>query len=810
MRSVGYGRRKGLGTPRGRVGYGTTGEQLRVRHSSPAGGGGRECEFYPGAGWGRGQAEGRGFAHQGPGGALTVSPGRKSHGTPPPRPAPHLTSPPPPPGPGAAISAGPRSGGLRAAGGTRDPRLLRREGTRGSAASEGDPGRAAGETGPRGAPGPSRERQPDGASVSPARGPAGPGRSSGRGRAPPPPPPRRPPARPPHARAGPAPAYQWAHAARIRIRPARALRAKHAQARRGAGAAGPRRAGCRPPEPPGPGTRPPSPARSPVPRVAACPSPGLDSEGRGTGRGPHAMVCPGTSPSPWGGALCPGPQISAATTSSLNPSARTRPPTQGPAPPPRTHPGQTRRSGPGVLDPDPRERGARSIRYQFLQVWRPGFPYPPGTRAPGPPQPGVQTPLLLRTQTSCAPSPNPGVRGRSDHPGAWSSGRLSLRDPGVPRAPSPAGGVPHPQDPSLLTWLRGGFRARRGAGPAAQRGDPIGPGAGPAGAGCGSRLSALGAHRGLADLETRGQRRGRGGARQSPAHRGPAPWSSPTPAPLAFPGVGVASNGGFGPLPPEREPRVSGGNTVVRALSIDSTGGASARAPQGEPGSQQPPLTRRAPRTRAPCRGGDPGVRARSRTQIQAFDTLMSQEGTSGVSTPAPQPTLLFWGQAWHRTSQGPGPGHRGTSEVRILGSPLYHPLPPGDGNPHIRAPHWIISGDSGPRQALSTRVGESTSFPPKPLQQPGSGLQALKRSQETPVQRMKWGGSLRRGRQAGAGPGQGPFPCWADGDRGTHLEPWLMGSPLNALTVTRADLGASACVLLILSPGPGSELGCY
>lgn len=46
--------------------------------------------------WGRAQAKGRGFAHQGPGGALTMSPGRKSHGTLPPRPAPHLTSPLPP------------------------------------------------------------------------------------------------------------------------------------------------------------------------------------------------------------------------------------------------------------------------------------------------------------------------------------------------------------------------------------------------------------------------------------------------------------------------------------------------------------------------------------------------------------------------------------------------------------------------------------------------------------------------------------------------------------------------------------------
>lgn len=40
--------------------------------------------------------QGRGFAHQGPGGALTMSPGRKSQAMLPPRPPPHLTSPPPP------------------------------------------------------------------------------------------------------------------------------------------------------------------------------------------------------------------------------------------------------------------------------------------------------------------------------------------------------------------------------------------------------------------------------------------------------------------------------------------------------------------------------------------------------------------------------------------------------------------------------------------------------------------------------------------------------------------------------------------
>lgn len=294
---------------------------------------------------------------------------------------------------------------------------------------------------------------------------------------------------------------------------------------------------------PGPGARAAGP-RSPLARGPAPPAqpgvlfpelrraylPGWTQKVGAQGGDPTPRSAQGPPPAPGGGALCPGPQISAATTSSLNPSARTRPPTQGPAPPPRTHPGQTRRSGPGVLDPDPREPGARSIRYQFLQVWRPGFPYPPGTRAPGPPQPGVQTPLLLRTQTSCTPSPNPGVRGRSDHPGAWSSGRLSLRDPGVPRAPSPAGGVPHPQDPSLLTWLRGGFRARRGAGPAAQRGDPIGPGAGPAGAGCGSRLPAPGSRLSAPTAASQTWRRGDSAEGGAGPDRAP-PTEAPPPGP---------------------------------------------------------------------------------------------------------------------------------------------------------------------------------------------------------------------------------------------------------------------------------------
>lgn len=74
------------------------------------------------------------------------------------------------------------------------------------------------------------------------------------------------------------------------------------------------------------------------------------------------------------------------------------------------------------------------------------------------------------------------------------------------------------------------------------------------------------------------------------------------------------------------------------------------------------------------------------------------------------------------------------------------------------------------------------------------------------PGQHITWKGSQKR--EAGSGPPeQGPFPCWQM-EKGTQREPWLRGSPLNALTVTRVDMGASACVLLILSPRPGSELG--
>lgn len=72
-------------------------ELLWVRNSSSRGRGSKLSVNSPRTPLGAGpRLGGRGFAHQGPGGALTTSPGRKSHGTLRPRPPPHLTSPPPP------------------------------------------------------------------------------------------------------------------------------------------------------------------------------------------------------------------------------------------------------------------------------------------------------------------------------------------------------------------------------------------------------------------------------------------------------------------------------------------------------------------------------------------------------------------------------------------------------------------------------------------------------------------------------------------------------------------------------------------
>lgn len=91
---LGMNPRPGLGTPQ--VGVVT---EPRRSNSSLAPGNGAEVSVNSTTtpAWGRARPEGRGFAHQGPGGALTMSPGKKSHGTLPPRPAPYLTSPLPPP-----------------------------------------------------------------------------------------------------------------------------------------------------------------------------------------------------------------------------------------------------------------------------------------------------------------------------------------------------------------------------------------------------------------------------------------------------------------------------------------------------------------------------------------------------------------------------------------------------------------------------------------------------------------------------------------------------------------------------------------
>lgn len=96
------------------------------------------------------------FAHQGPGGALTINPGRKSQGTLAPRPPPHLTSPRPPLlGYGVAISAGTGE--------------FRREGVSGGARSPGG-GRISRESEARAGPqGSGRETAWMRASVSPSR-----------------------------------------------------------------------------------------------------------------------------------------------------------------------------------------------------------------------------------------------------------------------------------------------------------------------------------------------------------------------------------------------------------------------------------------------------------------------------------------------------------------------------------------------------------------------------------------------------------------------------------------------------------------
>lgn len=148
--------------------------------------------------------------------------------------------------------------------------------------------------------------------------------------------------------------------------------------------------------------------------------------------------------------------------------------------------------------------------------------------------------------------------------GAQAFGKPSPQDSGVPVSYfsrtqefpvlSHRQAFPTRRIPSLITWLWGGLWARRVAGRVAQRGGPIDPGAGRAAlrAGRGARLSAPTA-------ASRTWRRGdslEGGA-GLPEPRPPSP--RPAPAPPAFSVLPGPQRWGFGPLPPEQEPRSRGG-----------------------------------------------------------------------------------------------------------------------------------------------------------------------------------------------------------------------------------------------------------
>lgn len=157
-----------------------------------------------------------------------------------------------------------------------------------------------------------------------------------------------------------------------------------------------------------------------------------------------------------------------------------------------------------------------------------------------------------------------------------------------------------------------------------------------------------------------------------------------------------------------------------------------------------------------------------SRTQIQAFETLISQEGTSGgqhPGTPA-HPPLLGPGLApdlsgtrtgTQRDVRGQDPGVASLPPTPATG---WEPPHPSSALDH----KWEIRSEAGPLHS-GRRVHI---LPPQAPSQPGSALRALKRSQETPVQRMKWGGSLRRGRQAGLALSKGLSPA-GQMEKGAH-----------------------------------------
>lgn len=390
---------------------------------------------------------------------------------------------------------------------------------------------------------------------------------------------------------------------------------------------------------------------SPVPRVAGCRLPGWTQKAEAKGG----------DPTPWGGAVCPGPQICATTTSSLKtracgPSSRRRGRRLRRG---RTQDGPSARArGSWIQVPEKQGRvqlGASSSRTSVRG------PRPPSPAPPAPPQPGVHPPApTSRDPNVVAPSPTSAL----GSPGHWSFGLPFFQVPSRRPAAFPTRRTPPPRYLAAgrapgAVWGRPGGAA---GWPHRLRGGPGGARAVAPGSRRPPRPRRLGGA-GTAPRAGRGQ--------PEPRPR-PRPLASPAPAPLAFPGGGVSSNGGAAPPTWTRTPS-QGGKHLNRAPSIDSAGGASGRLPGGPPAPQLPAGVETQTSVPPPGR--------KSRPWRPSFPRREPQ----GVSTPAPQPTVLFWGQVCPRTSQGPGPGHRETSEVRILGSSLYHALPPRDGNqPHM------------------------------------------------------------------------------------------------------------------------------
>lgn len=203
--------------------------------------------------------------------------------------------------------------------------------------------------------------------------------------------------------------------------------------------------------------------------------------------------------------------------------------------------------------------------------------------APKPPQNALTSSAL----NLCDQGPNnhPPLSGsrRYRRPDAVAS-RSPVSGPHVPAGPR----GPHSLPPSLqasrthrapdrVTWPRGGLGARRGAGRVAWRGSSIDPGA------RGLGLRALGAHGGLADLETTDSG-GEGRCLCSPRPRRPRPAPARAPLPAgSFPS--------WCPQPAVSElshPTTASGRSSVKPLHP----GTPPRSPSSKDGaSQQPPGT---------------------------------------------------------------------------------------------------------------------------------------------------------------------------------------------------------------------------